>query len=327
MPPRSLASATNTYWHGRLCTPSPSCTQRPHTAHKRESRYQAGFVAWPLVLILFLLVVIVKVDAYRPLDVYGVVRSIEKAPPKEAGPVHLFRRASISNDAINTYSAFTGANRVTIGSGEYGTFFYPSFYGLARSNQRLVETPTGWRVPDLRFYNRLYLDGHITHGGTCYIINNIGWSDAEVSQTDFKFIDVQKPISVQINELHIGNEQKWPIDVQRGFGRGLQVAGNADQLASEDCEKNRGESDNEIRPSLSRHTRDGCNDPFPNLSQFWRVIIAMVSTYLGAGLAVWGIYRGWGLFDSRRRGPVFGISLCVLGSVISLLGQALAWPA
>jgi hypothetical protein len=292
---------------------------------------QAGFIGLGLALILFLSVVIVKVASQRPLDVYRVVSGIKKAPPKEARPIHLFGRTTVSNDAIDADSSFSVANRIAMGSREYGFFFYPAFRPLVRSDQRITKTPTGRRIPRVRFDNWLHLNGPILCGGTSYIINNIGWPDAEVSQADFKFIDIQRligaPVAVHVNELHIGNEQKWPIDVQRGFGRGLQVAGDAYQLASEDREKDRGESNNEIRPSLSRHTRDGGDDPFPNLSQFWRVVIAMVSTYLGAGLAAWGIYRGWGLFDSRRRGAWFGVNLCLLGTLIALLGQALAWPA
>jgi hypothetical protein len=109
----------------------------------------------------------------------------------------------------------------------------------------------------------------------------------------------------------------------RRFCSGLHVASHYNQLAGKNRQEYGGNRDYEIRKTLGRNARE----PFPHLPQGARVLIAIFATYFGARLAAWGIYRGWGLSDSRRRGAWFGASVCLLGCLISLLGQALAWPS
>ena len=288
---------------------------------------------------------VVQVTTQRPLDIYGVVSSIKKAPPKETGPVDLFRRASVSNDAVYSDSSFPVTNRITIGSGECRLFFYPAFRPLVRSDQRFTETPTGRRVVDKGFGTGLQENdgatptgmicergfrGYIASSGNGYVVNNIGWPDTEISQAHVELINVQHLIGAAIagepKTLHVRDEQKWPVDVKRGFACGLHLSSRVNELASEDRHEYGGDSHHEIKERLSGNIRKPAADPFPELSQAWRVLIAIASNFIGAGLAVFGIYRGWGLFDSRRRGACFGVGLCLLGCLISLLGQALAWP-
>ena len=115
----------------------------------------------------------------------------------------------------------------------------------------------------------------------------------------------------------------WPFYAQGHFGsigrlrgRLFRLIGHSDEFNGEPSDYTRGDGGNEIKESLSRNP----DDPFPNLGQGARVLIAIGSTIFGAALATWAICCNPG------PSPLTRIALVLLGCIISLLGQALAWP-
>lgn len=160
------------------------------------------------------------------------------------------------------------------------------------------------------------------NGGPHIALQNIGGSNSKIAHHYGEAVSEYAIGEFGLITPNFDNQEKRAIHMQRGFSRLMQIARYTYQLPRKDRQNRRRGGRYEIEECL----RGNVGDPFPYLSQGARVLIAFSSTFFGMALAAWRIYRGWGLFDSPRRGTLFGVGLWVLECLISLLGRALAWP-
>src|ERR1017187_7694047 len=107
------------------------------------------------------------------------------------------------------------------------------------------------------------------------VVDNIGWTDAEVLNFDPKTEIVEicfDIIGKRLVQIDIGNKQKRSIYIERGFGRFLHVLGNADQLTVEDSH---------------RYGRSGHHGSQENHQA--RIILAVPTGVAGTWCLVWGL--------------------------------------
>ncbi|MGA9725706.1 MAG: hypothetical protein WBQ86_24855, partial [Candidatus Binatus sp.] len=266
----------------------------------------------------------VQVRAESANESDGSAVGIHVEPPEKFCLIAFRRRTSIRDDAVYTERLGTVLKQGKDLMIKRAQAFDSVGDFLSRTYERIAERlPVLRKITQLGFLNLGDVaNRRIIRVRASYVGNNIGWPYAEIFEVNLEFMGQHAIDELRLRTFDSRNQQERPINVQCTFRRPVQFASDADQqIAKHGHRQSRG-SYYEIEEGL----RLNRPDPFPNLPQDARVIIAIFSNFIGAGLSVWGIYRGWGLFDSRRRGRCFGVGMCLLGCLISLLGQALAWP-
>ncbi len=269
-----------------------------------------------------------------PLGVTSVeVRSFaigKKAPPIEESLEGFIGSSTVADTSINGDSliSFCAKRCVLLFSARVGRL-NAIWNSLARTNDRIVELAHifigNGRVSVIGWFRR------IERFSSRRDVENVGRTNTEILNRDIEIKMVNEVdrygranvgVGMRNSDRNIGDKQKWPPYMQRRFSGLMQIPCDTDKKTSKNCENCSCDSGYERKKPLSRNAAD----PFPNISQPARVLIAITSTLFGAVLAAWGGFSGWGLVGLRRRGAWFGVCLCFLGGIISLLGQALAWP-